>query len=250
MLLPNIIRNSKITKKRTREDHIIKKLSYGIIVINDDEKICLVQRKDSFGYLVCIGNNHELSDGTRDITETLATITTSEKDKILTMSWDQLWSDCCPNQPNKRECEARFEWLGIRDTVKTLDQRGEKWQIDNEWSIPKGRMMSSDNGVPLRCALRELEEETNISRYNIDVIAKLGTITSEIVGTDGKCYVSMFYIGRLKAMNNQETSNNEIRKVDWCTPKQCEERLAPTAYNSIVDALNRFRQNSDCQSNC
>lgn len=213
------------------------KQSFGIILFNDAtcEKVCLVQRKDSFGYLVCICHNHELANGTRDITETLATITKDEKNKLLTYSWDQLWQDCCPNHTNKRECEARFEWLGIRDTVRTLDRRGEKWQPENQWGVPKGRMATSDNETALRCALREVKEEAGIDGINI--LAKLGTLSEETIGTDGKHYNSAYYIGIQQEQEKVDTtSNNEIRKVEWCTLAQCQERLPASTYRIVSEA--------------
>lgn len=214
-------------------------LSYGIILFDNQVQpnVLLIQRKDSFGYMACIENS---TITVKDVSETLATITTAEKNKLLQFDWDQLWADCFPNNKNmslKQECKTRFEWLGIRDTVKALDDRGEQWKIENQWGLPKGRMSRVDNENGLRCALRELEEETGIRSNDIDMATSLGTLNDEYIGTDGNIYKSIYYIGKIKSeFNKPFSANSEVRSCDWNTTEQCNQRLSETTRQMITDA--------------
>ncbi len=220
----------KLTPKNT----LVK--SYGIILVCDD-KILLIQRKDSFGYLTCIDNvdiNHH------DVSETLETITLEEKEKLLKLDWDQLWQDAKSGNVNrgnkyKDACKARFEWLGIRETVQALDRRGQNWKTNNEWGLPKGRMSNADDEIGQRCALRELKEETGLRG---ELVGR-NFFTDAFIGTDGKKYETNLYIGSITpalALTGKK-QKHEIRKIEWCTVDECKERLRPSTFSTILGAL-------------
>lgn len=224
-------------RKRPRQTNC----SYGIILINPTTSdVCLVQRKDSFGYLTCIVDNHVLASGQRDTAETLSTITTHEKEKLMTLSWDELWKDCGNINQNKQECEARFEWLGIRDAVKALDERGEEW-CDTEtshWGLPKGRMSKTDEETGLRCAIRELKEETGIDRSWYDVISS--SMYDEFVGTDGRVYKAEYYVCCAKpqlVIDDTLKCSKEIRHVAWKSLKDAEKLLKSSTYELVKNGI-------------
>ena len=230
-------------KKRRSEKPYSAVRSYGIIAYVED-KVLLVQRKDSFGYITCIDNG---TINQRDIAETLSTITKDEKEKLLTWNWDQLWADIgLQNRTEyKKQCEARFEWMGIRETIQSLDQRGEKWRDENEWGLPKGRMSSIDNENTQRCAQRELKEETGLT---VLCDHRLGAFNDEFIGTDGKHYSTTYYVGRIQKMDTLSNQPREIRQIQLCSVEQCRQRLRPTTADLIhlvFEKLNETNNKSD-----
>ena len=212
------------------------KKSFGVIVVDAECRVLLVQRKDSFGYLGCVDNDalgHEM------VAETLSTITIEERDKLLEWEWDKLWQDCGLDTKNNRKaqkCRARFEWLSIRDVVRAMDQRGEQWQLSNEWGLPKGRMAAQDNETALRCALREMQEETGLHASAITVLHDVGTFTDEYQGTDGKTYSSTYYVAKLRGKVEGTLDTKEVRQIRWMTLDECAERVRPKLLDIIKDA--------------
>jgi len=239
--------------KKSRFEQPTKTIqSYGVVLFSKElNQILLIQRKDSFGYITCIDNK---TIDFKDVAETLATITVEEKNKILSLDWDHLWSDVMKNPsesnananaPTKRykdECKARFEWLGIRETVQSLDCKGEKWKSENEWGLPKGRMSTIDNETGQRCALRELKEETGVT--NCKLVKKINPIKDFFVGTDGKQYTCLYYVAMIaddppsfRGSSFPSTSNKEIRKCEWCTIDECRIKLKPSTFNVVENAV-------------
>lgn len=210
--------------------------SYGIILFSNN-RVLLIQRKDSFGYITCIDNK---DIGHKDIADTLATLTIEEKKKIITYTWDQLWFDVKGPTKNdgKDECKARFEWLGIRDTVRSLDQRGEKWTVENEWGLPKGRMSLADNHIGQRSALRELKEETGITKCNL--VPTTNPLIDTFIGTDGKTYTCAYYVATACSdiiPRIPTNAANEIRNIQWVPVAECNLRLRPSTSAIIETAF-------------
>ena len=202
------------------------KRSFGVIILDKTSRVLLVQRKDSFGYLACI-DNEKL--GHEKVSEPLKTITLQERDKILSLDWDQLWEDCQPayaTELYKKQCQARFEWLGIREIVAAMDQRGEQWQPENSWGLPKGRMSKTETA--LRCALREVQEETGLTSDDIRVDDSVGTFKDTYIGTDGKQYSATYYAARLVGTDEGRThefDETEVRQIRWATLEECQTNL-------------------------
>lgn len=222
--------------------------SYGIICLNNEGHVLLVQRKDSFGYLTCI-DNEKLA--MTDVSSTLATLTKAEKDKLIHLNWDALWSDCFAGNQHKlgattykQACKARFEWLGIKETIQLLDRKGYPFHDANQWGLPKGRMARADTDNGLRCALRELREETGIDSTQVRVHTstdnrKAIKFVDEYIGTDSKLYETQLFVaslmGKQPAVLHPQTS--EVQSVEWCPLDGCRERLGQSTYDIICLAL-------------
>jgi 8-oxo-dGTP pyrophosphatase MutT (NUDIX family) len=232
--------------------------SYGVILLNSAaDAVCLVQRKNSFGFLTCVVDNVLLATGKRDLTATLSTITLSEKRKLLEFSWDELWKDCGGGEntlTKKQECRARFEWLGLRDIVKTLDDKGEQWQNDElaDWGFPKGRLLQ-EGELPLRCAMRELHEETGIDPSQYEVIRN-AMVNSSIPlfdrhkGTDGRMYEAGFFVCKARhalqidAPPKTVVASKEIRACSWTTITDARRKLRPALFALLEQAMQTNRR--------
>lgn len=224
------------------------KSSFGVVIFDHTFRVLLVQRRDSFGYLTCIDNS---ALGHDNVADTLATITVDEKEKLMRWDWERLWQSInlgAVPKDYKEQCQARFEWLCVRDTVAAMDRRGEKWQPSNAWGLPKGRMAWKDNETAIRCATREMQEETGISPNAVAIIPSK-TFRETYTGTDGRAYTSVYYAGRLVGNPDedaQEPDSKEIREVVWATVKECEEdySLRPELLEVIREALHSLKGGS------
>jgi ADP-ribose pyrophosphatase YjhB (NUDIX family) len=121
-----------------------------------------------------------------------------------------------------------------------MDHRGEEWQHQNSWGLPKGRMARVDNETALRCALREMQEETGLDVHAVRVIHSLGTVSDEYTGTDGKKYCSTYYIARLinDVSKKEKVDQKEVRQVTWATLEECKTlNLRPSLCELIDQSL-------------
>jgi len=87
----------------------------------------------------------------------------------------------------------------------------------NEWEIPKGRR--ADYETNKECAIREVEEETNISSDKFSIIGNIIPFTEEYTGINGVRYKHVYYVGKLTEecelyidMNNKD-QYTEIKDI-------------------------------------
>jgi len=104
-----------------------------------------------------------------------------------------------------------------------------------KWDLPKGKL---DKGESIEaCALREVKEETGLSR-----ISSSGLLTTTYhtyhEGTRFVLKESFWY--RMTAENGQELipqTEEDITEIEWVTPDELDSRLANT-FPSIIDVVN------------
>ncbi len=239
-----------LLKRRNKKDHQAANSSFGIILIafvkDEEPRVCLVQRKNSFGYISCIMHSESITS------ETLSTITREEKDKLLSYSWDDLWKDCCGSGGDTtklyHKCKAKFEWLSIRDTIKMLDDKC-NWQHDQMWSLPKGRTCDA-NELPLRCAMREMYEETGINCAGQTKIKFISTPTlkDEYEGTNGKKYASTYYLFVTTDIvpPSVASTNKEVKQAEWKTLAEAQKILQKSTFDVIQQAFFQTSQTCTC----
>ena len=206
--------------------HNKSKCSYGIILLSQDlQKVCVIQQKESNGYLTCLCDNSNF-----DISATLETITKDEKDKLLTWPWNNLWNDI-QDRSNELEfkCQSRFEWLNIRNIVQSMDARGHQWKSDQKWSLPKGRLEPRDNENKVRCAQRELMKDTNIPHSDYHLHLDIGTFCNILQECE-------YMIATMKY-------ENLAPSVAWLPIDQCQDKLDPSTVALITEAIHKLKHN-------
>jgi 8-oxo-dGTP pyrophosphatase MutT (NUDIX family) len=154
--------------------------SYGIILQSQDtNRFLLYQRRDSRAYIKLLRDYRNDNDPFKLITQ----ITNDEKQRILTNTFDDLWDDLFLNKncrtyfTEKRRCYSLYKKhtsLKVFEKLKTLELSKNKL----EWGFPKGRI--NKNELPLRCALREFREETNMFTDDVNVDTTVSYIFSPI----------------------------------------------------------------------
>jgi ADP-ribose pyrophosphatase YjhB (NUDIX family) len=95
-----------------------------------------------------------------------------------------------------------------------IDNSSTKWK-ETEWEFPKGRRNYQEKD--LDCAIREFEEETGISKHNINVIENIMPFEEIFVGSNHKAYKHKYF---LAFMNDEEDEKEKEKETEKETEKE------------------------------
>lgn len=207
----------------------------------------MVRRRYSLGYVVFLKGDYRPSnlDGVNFI---FAQMMSHEIEDIKTKEFDQLWYgfwDYTYMSPKKKERIKRMykESKSKYTELKKGVSRGEilhydlKFIIDNakpsfreqEWGFPKGRKNARETSID--CAIREFREETGLKEDDVKLLTNIEPITENLIGTDGKEYRHVYYVGVLT--NNDakpsiaigDTRSCEVGAVQFLPLRECESAI-------------------------
>jgi 8-oxo-dGTP pyrophosphatase MutT (NUDIX family) len=137
------------------------------------------------------------------------------------------------------EKEQRLDKIEEKDSGKTdqfisletlINNSTTTWK-ETEWEFPKGRRNYQEKD--LDCAIREFEEETGISKYNIKIIENLMPFEEIFIGSNHKSYKHKYFLAAMfdKEEKNKYTLNNyqktEVSQIKWKTLEECLESIRP-----------------------
>lgn len=209
---------------------------------NSNIEYLMLRRKDSFGYIDFVRGKYS-PNNIEHIQHIVNEMSLSEKDRILTLPFNQLWEQMWGNASNiqyKSEEAASSKKFDIIKNGVLIDEKlikledivnnsDTKW-IETEWEFPKGRRNYQEKD--LDCALREFEEETGISSKSISIIENLLPFEELFIGTNHKSYKHKYFLAYMNESN--ENQNNlfnyqitEVSKLDWKTIDRCLESIRP-----------------------
>jgi 8-oxo-dGTP pyrophosphatase MutT (NUDIX family) len=204
--------------------------SYGCILFKEN-KILMINRKDSLCYIDIIRGKYTLQNK-NNLRLLLSRITKYEYDGLCTESFDRLWVRMW-NKPLNEKCKsyqkskALFEKLRKSDILPMINV--ENLYDQTEWEFPKGRRNKRETDY--ECAIRELQEETNVRKDDYIIDTDKDTMIEDIYGENNVPYRSIFYIGkclndkniRIDPHNNEQCS--EIKEIGWFTQEEALEKL-------------------------
>ena len=160
----------------------------------------------------------------------ISEMTNDEKERLLTETfdslWNKLWGNDIRNQYISEEKVSREKFESLKNCIvlnnddyslETLINEANKihqWE-ETEWGFPKGRHNNQEKD--LSCALREFEEETGISRSNINIIHNIIPFEEIFTGSNYKSYKHKYYVAYMN--NDIEIMNSyqhtEVSKMEW-----------------------------------
>jgi len=249
-------------------------LSYGIILYyegesNIDNKIILVERKDTIAYIEFLRGKY-VSIHKLDYLELLfSRFSEIEINKILNNDFDTLWKDLwidtnTINSRIKKEYNKSKEMfnqlkkgyihngtLTNLNNIISKNKVNKKKYTDNEWEIPKGRRKVGETNRD--CAIREFEEETNIKMNEYKLINNMIPLIEEYTGINGVKYKHIYYIGRidheceLLIDTNNKDQYTEIKSIGWHTREDCISKIRDYNHskkkiiNDFFDFLNTHK---------
>ena len=216
--------------------------SYGVIVFRSSVEgiqFLMIRRKDSFGYIDFIRGKYSPYN-IFQIQNMVDEMSISEKDRISTNSfedlWKDMWGDTSSSQFKNEELisSKKFDLIksgvSVNNEITTIDNIIEKsntsWQ-ETEWEFPKGRRNPKEKD--LECALREFEEETGISKTKISIIENIFPFEEIFIGTNHKSYKHKYFLAYMNesydSLDNFQIS--EVSKMEWKNIDKCLEDIRP-----------------------
>ena len=243
-----MIKNNSLCNNCGKQGHLFHQCklpitSYGIILFrsnNEGIQFLMIRRKDSFGYIDFIRGKYSPYN-IYQIQNIIDEMSLVEKERIVTESFDQLWSHMWGETNNNQYKNEELSSSKKLDIIKngitlndneiiTLTDIVEKsitqWD-ETEWEFPKGRRNSKEKD--LDCALREFEEETGISRNKITIIENVLPFEEIFIGTNHKSYKHKYFLAYMK----DETEDldhfqvTEVSKIEWKSIDKCLESIRP-----------------------
>ena len=177
----------------------------------------------------------------------ISNITKEEKERIQTYPFDMLWKDLWVS--TKRRL-YRIEYKKAKDRfVKNYElimSHVNRLVIFDHvlWEFPKGKMFSEE--TTLQCAMREFEEETNLSSNTIYVLKHAGNYEESFFGNDHRKYQSVYYLGfmengSLNSFQYQECPHemrdpylsDEVMSIAWLSYEDAYRVCSPTKQTLI-----------------
>ena len=224
--------------------------SYGIIlfrIFNEELQYLMIRRKNSFGYIDFIKGQY--SENNLEYLQKLFDEMSIEEKELIQLNddfdilWKRMWEDNIKSGVfnHSKQKFINLKTLGIIQQL--IDSSSTKWK-ETEWEFPKGRRNYMEKD--LECALREFQEETGISVYDIILIENLLPFEETFVGTNDKIYKNKYFLASInKNSNNFEEFNfqlSEVSKMEWKTLDECNNSIRP--YNlekiNLINSINEL----------
>ena len=242
---------------------------------NENEKVfeyLMIRRKDSFGYIGFLRGKY-IQHNAEQLQNMFNEMSVIEKDNIRNNNFDTLWKHMwgethIGSQYKSEESisQKKFDILKHGITIKTstneiinqfkkpedakeddrsiveeqfisletlINNSTTEWK-ETEWEFPKGRRNYQEKD--LDCAVREFEEETGISKYNIKIIENVMPFEEIFIGSNHKSYKHKYFLAFLNEpdesdFKNKYTLNNyqktEVSQIKWKTLEECLESIRP-----------------------
>ena len=223
-------------------------ISLGIIAFNkqyNNLKYLLICRKDSLGYVEFIRGKYPLYNQTY-IQNLINEMTISEKNKLLTKDfadlWKDLWGDYFGTQYKSEENLSRNKFNNIKEGIHLYDdtffnlkqiiQASTTNWIEPEWGFPKGRRNYQENDI--NCGLREFSEETGFQRNDINLIKNIIPFEEIFTGSNYKSYKHKYFIGHISDYNSSSGfQESEVSKMKWLNLEDCIKLIRPYNFERI-----------------
>lgn len=238
-------------------------LSYGILCINKENKVLMIRRKDSLSYIEFLRGKYSIDD-IPYIQKLLNTCSVNERELLKTLSFDELWKQLWFQTSEKKQTDRmvkeqkdskkKFEQLKSSNLL-SLIQNCDIYYETPEWEFPKGRRSSHETNM--KCAIREFEEETDLSCDEYILLDNVVPLSEEYMGSNGVRYKHIYYLAFYKG--NRELSINdskyeqfsEIGDICWLSLEECSQKIRkeqPTKLE-IIKQVNEFIDGWECDFN-
>ena len=207
------------------KDCLYPRLSYGIVLFNDKDEIVMIERKDSISYIEFLRGKYKLEDS-EYIQLLFNRMSVLEKDILLNnefnILWNNLWYSNISSKKDYMKSYNKFISIDLKNYINNSSIN----YLNNEWEIPKGRR--NLNETDLECAIREFQEETNISLNDYNLLKNVEPFEEEYMGSNNTVYKNIYYIAKIKDNNynlyidkQNEDQVSEIRSIKWFTRNDC-----------------------------
>lgn len=197
-------------------------------------KFLLIRRKDSLSFSEFVRVKYNIND-INYIKKMLGNMSKNEQEflrqaKTSDEIWNRLWtskkkSRTRINEYNRVKKKLTSLINGTHDkygkffNIRSLLEDISTYRTSPEWGFPKGRRFPKESNV--QCAIREFCEETDIKRFDINILKNIGPVEETFTGSNNVSYKHIYYIAELKndidvVVNpNNIHQKAEIGDIQW-----------------------------------
>ena len=115
---------------------------------------------------------------------------------------------------------------------------------NHEWGFPKGRRSNMEKNID--CAIREFNEETNLTNSDYNVINSIEPFTEELIGTNKINYKHIYYIAicdnnlKVNISKNNKSQLKEVGSIKWLSYDQASNLIRIYHKDKIIILNNLF----------
>jgi ADP-ribose pyrophosphatase YjhB (NUDIX family) len=230
-------------------------LSYGVICINDG-KVLMIRRKDSLSYIEFLRGKYEIDDHVY-ITKLLNGCSIQERNNLKKLTFNELWEKLWFIQDGviKPQTERMLkEYKQSKSKLETLQnthlfrllEECEGSYTEPEWEFPKGRRSNHESNM--KCAIREFQEETDLSDKEYTLLDNVNPLSEEYIGSNGVRYKHIYYLAFYKGNRGLSINSDkfeqfsEIGDISWLTIDECSKRLRKeqSSKQTILQQIDEF----------
>jgi len=199
----------------------------------NDLQILLIQRRDSLSFIEFIRGKWSKEDK-EYLGRLMRAMTKKEQSKLREMGFEELWTILWGETANTyrtdfENAERKYNDLGKENLFSLLDENKAQWE-EPEWGFPKGRR--SKNERDLTCAIREFNEETNLTQANFKIISNIEPLVETFFGSNHIHYCHKYYLAICP--HNLEVEFNE------CNPHMARE-IGAIGWFNLEEAVQKIR---------
>lgn len=203
-------------------------ISIGVILYrlndNNEYEYLMIRRKESFGLSDFTFGKHNNYNPVI-LQNIINEMTINEKSIITKIINNEELDIVVPEQLKKKI--NNFNINKDNYNITNLIENSNTTWTEPEWGFPKGRRNYSEK--ELDCALREFEEETGISKKDIELIENIIPFEEIFIGSNYKTYKHKYFLAQAKNID-YDLSNfqqSEVSKVEWKTYETCLKEIRP-----------------------
>ena len=194
---------------------------------NGEPLFMLVERKDTIGFINLIQGCYP--DGepyrTRKISKYIHELTCEERDKLLNLTFIEMWVSVGSAKRDFQKAATKWETLDIQSLLPNYVCSYK----EADYLIPKGRLKCGES--VRQCALREFSEETGYMIRDVTLL-NLDPYEEVFTGTDGKKYKNVFFIAKMNQnakvvvkLGDDIQQSKEVRNMGWFSLSQCDKLI-------------------------
>jgi len=184
-------------------------------ISNLTPQVLMIQRKDSLGFMDIMRGKYKINEP-EYIKKQLKGMTQEERRKLETMDFEEIWNELWGSDI---ELTNRYAHDHVISKQKLAELRsgvqlatGEKYCLSDllrqepslydtpEWGFPKGRRDPYESDI--KCAFRELEEETSITEYELLKVTNISPFIEQFYGSNNIHYRHTYYIAQYVGNRN------------------------------------------------
>ena len=218
-------------------------MSFGHILFRrDNNKILMIQRKDSLCYIEFLRGKYDIFN-INYIQILINKFTNEEKENLIKYEFDNLWKKLWLIDNEEITYQIKNDYIKGKEKYDKLKEgylyhktneyvnfdyflkKSNTNYISSEWEFPKGRRNNKETNK--ECAEREFKEETNYNKNDYQLILNITPFSEEYLGENRVRYKHIYYIGYLNNLEKEikiDTDNinqfTEIKDIQWLTKEE------------------------------